>query len=261
MTSAHQPSVDDWDDDYVFEQFSSSDLRYRPDPLTSSSSRFLGASRSEIVRAKIASLEAAIAADKASLQADLRLARHLAICSPFLSSTRARIQDAVDPLARRVRATRLSVCRNVLMREVLARDLLAEEREAQRARQQPRSAMTRTRSERPPSPAVSATDEDAADLWRRPSRTRMRRSMTDGGLAMVELASLPGGPSRSETPTTATTSVHPGREDRQRMEGEDRDDEEEATPWEATRAGKRVSLVHVDLPAVRAPGLHSEMRS
>ena len=71
-----------------------------------------------------------------SLAADLRTVRNLAILTPFTSASRARVQQAVQPVAKRIRTTRQTIARLICCRECLCRDLLASERSTLRERQQ-----------------------------------------------------------------------------------------------------------------------------
>jgi hypothetical protein len=128
-----------WEDDYVFKPSSEATAEVRARTLSHKPvvdnindhgrHHHQHVSRSDIVRSKVAELDAQIASENASLQADLRIARNLAVLTPFLSSTRQRIEQAVEPVAKRVRRTRQLLCKTVLWREVLSRDLLAEDRE------------------------------------------------------------------------------------------------------------------------------------
>jgi Pleckstrin homology domain len=86
-------------------------------------------SRADIVRSKLAELDVQIASESASLEADLRIARNLAILTPYSNSTRQRIEQAIAPVVKRVRQSRQLLCKKVLWREVLSRDLLAEDRD------------------------------------------------------------------------------------------------------------------------------------
>ncbi|GAA5880074.1 hypothetical protein JCM3774_003300 [Rhodotorula dairenensis] len=88
--------------------------------------------RAEALRTKIGELDAIIRRTKEDLQADLRLAKHLAVLTPFRSATRERILAALPPIEKRVRHHRMQLAKFVGYREVLSRDLLVEDREAER---------------------------------------------------------------------------------------------------------------------------------
>ncbi|GAA5990108.1 hypothetical protein JCM10908_005824 [Rhodotorula pacifica] len=88
--------------------------------------------RAESLRTKIGELDAIIRVTKENLQADLRLAKHLAVLTPFRSSTRERILAALPPIEKRVRHHRMQLAKFVGYREVLSRDLLVEDRESER---------------------------------------------------------------------------------------------------------------------------------
>ncbi|TKA55999.1 hypothetical protein B0A53_01702 [Rhodotorula sp. CCFEE 5036] len=94
-----------------------------PAPLTA---------RAESLRAKIGELDAIIRTTKENLQADLRIAKHLAVLTPFRTSTRERILAALPPIEKRVRHHRMQLAKFVGYREVLSRDLLVEDRESER---------------------------------------------------------------------------------------------------------------------------------
>ncbi|KAK4699894.1 hypothetical protein P7C70_g6361, partial [Phenoliferia sp. Uapishka_3] len=111
-----------------------------PEPSTSTpSSPLIGSerdpdTRAEILRTIIAELETKIRTVKGELHADLRLARNLAVLTPFMRSTRERIQASIGPIEKRVRHTRMDLAKLVCHREVLTRELLVEDRESQRTR-------------------------------------------------------------------------------------------------------------------------------
>ncbi|BGP25923.1 hypothetical protein JCM10295v2_004866 [Rhodotorula toruloides] len=88
--------------------------------------------RADLLRARINNLDAEIRSAKERLQADLRLAKHLAILTPFRSTTRERVLMAIPPIEKRVRHTRMHLAKLICYREVLSRDLLVEDREAER---------------------------------------------------------------------------------------------------------------------------------
>ncbi|GAA5852443.1 hypothetical protein JCM8547_006785 [Rhodosporidiobolus lusitaniae] len=88
--------------------------------------------RADLLRTKINELDAEIARARAVLQVDLRLAKHLAILTPFKSQTRERVLTAIPPIEKRVRHARMNLAKLVCYREVLSRDLLVEDRETER---------------------------------------------------------------------------------------------------------------------------------
>ncbi|GAA5832425.1 hypothetical protein JCM11251_006450 [Rhodosporidiobolus azoricus] len=88
--------------------------------------------RADLLRSKIAELDVEINRVRERLRADLRLAKHLGILTPFKSSTRERVLTAIPPIEKRVRYARMTVAKLVCYREVLSRDLLVEDREAER---------------------------------------------------------------------------------------------------------------------------------
>ncbi|BGP41544.1 hypothetical protein JCM10449v2_005535 [Rhodotorula kratochvilovae] len=88
--------------------------------------------RADLLRTRIQQLDGEIRAAKQALQADLRLAKHLAILTPFRHTTRERVLTAIPPIEKRVRHARMQLAKLVCYREVLSRDLLVEDREAER---------------------------------------------------------------------------------------------------------------------------------
>ncbi|WAR54978.1 hypothetical protein PtB15_4B596 [Puccinia triticina] len=77
----------------------------------------------DLVRAQIVSLEGQILAAKTELNEDLRLARNLAVLTPFQFSTRSKLQLAIMPVANRVRNSRSQLSKLVCYREIFVRDL------------------------------------------------------------------------------------------------------------------------------------------
>lgn len=59
------------------------------------------------VQRKIQELGSQIRQAKEALQADLRLAKHLAILTPFRHTTRERVLTAIPPIEKRVRYARI----------------------------------------------------------------------------------------------------------------------------------------------------------
>ncbi|GAA5940665.1 hypothetical protein JCM1841_002015, partial [Sporobolomyces salmonicolor] len=88
--------------------------------------------RADTLRARINELDAEIRQARDAVQTDLRLAKHLAILTPFRSSTREKILTAIPPIERRVRQARMNLVKLICYREVLSRDLLVEDRETER---------------------------------------------------------------------------------------------------------------------------------
>lgn len=56
---------------------------------------------------RISDLDEAIRKVKARVQGDLGLAKHLAILTPFRSSTREKVLTAIPPVEKRIRQTRM----------------------------------------------------------------------------------------------------------------------------------------------------------
>ncbi|GAA6049100.1 hypothetical protein JCM3770_003886 [Rhodotorula araucariae] len=122
-------SVEDNDDDVPLGELSSSrppDLPFAPPapPATPT--------RADLLRKRVQQLDGEIRAAKHALQGDLRLAKHLAILTPFRHTTRERVITAIPPIENRVRHARMQLAKLVCYREVLSRDVLVEDREAER---------------------------------------------------------------------------------------------------------------------------------
>ncbi|CDU23753.1 uncharacterized protein SPSC_02382 [Sporisorium scitamineum] len=86
--------------------------------------------RREMMLTKIAETEVQMERVKARLADEIRLARHFAILTPFLKSTRDRIEMSALPLASRIRALRLEVAKAESRCRILRLDLAAGERVA-----------------------------------------------------------------------------------------------------------------------------------
>ncbi|GAA6003670.1 hypothetical protein JCM10207_003538 [Rhodosporidiobolus poonsookiae] len=117
--------------------------------------------RADLLRTKINELDAQVSRARRELQADLRLAKHLAILTPFRSSTREKVLTAIPPIEKRVRHARMHLAKLVCYREVLSRDLLVEDRETERlvrkhshrrTHSRRTSSIPRNRSPVPPAP-------------------------------------------------------------------------------------------------------------
>ncbi|SPO20708.1 uncharacterized protein UTRI_00184 [Ustilago trichophora] len=110
-----------------------------PRPRSSASHRMSPASsalqkrakaRRELMLTKIAETEVQLERAAARLADEIRLARHFAILTPFLKSTRDRIEMSALPLASRIRALRLDVAKAESRCKILRLDLAAGERVA-----------------------------------------------------------------------------------------------------------------------------------
>ncbi|BGP17796.1 hypothetical protein JCM10213v2_005838 [Rhodosporidiobolus nylandii] len=116
--------------------------------------------RADLLRAKVNELDEEISAAREGLQADLRLARHLAILTPFRSTTRERVLTAIPPIEKRVRHARMHLAKLVCYREVLSRDLLVEDRDTERLIRKQSHHRTHSRRitrTRTPSPHIPAS--------------------------------------------------------------------------------------------------------
>lgn len=85
--------------------------------------------RGAAIQFKISELEEREASIHAQLDADLRTSRNLAILTPFQQSTRARLEEHIPPLARRIKLARLQLAKCECHLEVLRMDLEGDEQE------------------------------------------------------------------------------------------------------------------------------------
>ncbi|KAL7418165.1 hypothetical protein BDY24DRAFT_335085, partial [Mrakia frigida] len=79
-----------------------------------------------LLQFKVDSLQSKISATEMHLNAELRVARNLAVLTPFQRSTRDRIQLAVLPLAKKIRHLRMELARLRCYEEILRTDLQVE---------------------------------------------------------------------------------------------------------------------------------------
>lgn len=106
-----------------------SSASHRTSPASSALQKRAKARR-ELMLTKIAETEAQLERAKSRLADEIRLARHFAILTPFLKSTRDRIEMSALPLADRIRALRLDVAKTEARCKILRLDLAAGERVA-----------------------------------------------------------------------------------------------------------------------------------
>ncbi|KAF8508127.1 hypothetical protein JB92DRAFT_2733475 [Gautieria morchelliformis] len=99
-------------------------------------------SRNDTIQSCVDTLDARINRVQRDLDAELRVARNLAILTPFQRATRDRIQVAVASLAKKVRIMRIDLARLVCYRFVLLTDLAQEEREWEQAKRDALKAAT-----------------------------------------------------------------------------------------------------------------------
>ncbi|BGP33488.1 hypothetical protein JCM10296v2_005292 [Rhodotorula toruloides] len=190
-----RPSIEDRDDETPLSML----MTPRAGPPGTSASGVAGASqpitaRADLLRSQINNLDVEIRTAKEKLQADLRLAKHLAILTPFRSATRERVLMAIPPIEKRVRHTRMHFAKLVCYREVLSRDLLVEDREAERLLR--KHSLHRTHSRR----------TSSVPRQRSPSRQHSRHSSANG----------PARPSQLSHSTTSPRRVKASHTDSER---------------------------------------------
>ena len=86
-------------------------------------------SRYLILQSKIREFDGKLNSTQSQLDADMRAVRSIAVLTPFMRSSRERLQMAVAALGRSIRQLRLEVVKTVCYRDVLAADLTSERRE------------------------------------------------------------------------------------------------------------------------------------
>ena len=230
-------------------------------------------SRSDTLQSRVDTLDIKINRVQRDLDEELRITRNLAILTPFQRATRDRIQVAVTPLAKKIRAIRIDMARMVCYRFVLLTDLAEEEREWEQAKRDALKAATER---------LNATDAqrflENDSSHRRPHR-REEQSTTESFYSALngskgnqqEMTSTPMS-TKSDTDETdfpflpsahqsarrednamgsPTTPTHPDlgslpvAGDHERYYTASETAEEIAEAWNETRAAKRVSLVRL----------------
>lgn len=167
-------------------------------------------------------LESKIQIEQGSLASDLRIVRNLAILTPFTPTARNKIEQALRPVASRIRMTRQLIAKLICYRECLCRDWLAAERDALREKQakgsdQPTLLVLEGLDRYGPAPqsrsrtsdmARSASQDDLARLARSPSL--LRRSLTstsDQASDLGSIAATLGRHADADQPISITTYV------------------------------------------------------
>jgi hypothetical protein len=229
-------------------------------------------SRSETVQSRVDNLDAQIDRVQRNLDAELRVARNLAILTPFQRATRDRIQAAIIPLSKKIRTMRINLAKLVCYRFVLLTDLAEEEREWEQAKRDALKAATQrlnaADAQRGPetnrSPRVSHRREE-------PSTTETFYSALEGlesnqDVMVSTPLSMKSDTDFTEFPFLTNASPSVSREDNATRSpathshsdlgssaggGHERyytaaeTAEEIAEAWNETRAAKRVSLVRL----------------
>lgn len=101
------------------------------EPMSPHSRGLHRGSRNLVIGAKIKDLESKLNSAQYSLDSDVRIARNLAVLTPFQRSTRERLVQAIPALAKRIRSMRMQVAMLTCHRDVLYADMAAEDREWQ----------------------------------------------------------------------------------------------------------------------------------
>lgn len=96
--------------------------------LTADSNPFPQSNRTILLQSTISDLEDRICVAQPLLETKLHFARNIAILTPFQRSTRERLEDAVQNVAKQISQLRLEMSRLICHRNVLLNDVAAEER-------------------------------------------------------------------------------------------------------------------------------------
>ena len=125
-------------------------------------------SRHETIISRVETLNSQIARTQHQLDSELRIARNLAILTPFQCATRNRVQIAIAPLAKKVRAMRIELTKLSCYRFVLLTDLADEERQWEQAKHDALRAATQKLSmtEHPTGPFQVEDDESLKPIHR-----------------------------------------------------------------------------------------------
>ncbi|KIJ45139.1 hypothetical protein M422DRAFT_251332 [Sphaerobolus stellatus SS14] len=235
-------------------------------------------SRVDIIQARVDLLDSRINHLQQDLDDDLRLARNLAILTPFQRTTRDRVQASVLSLAKRVRALRIDLARLVCHRFVLLSDLAGEERDRERAKRDALQAATRRLSieeARPPQLQLTirgpAHPREESNATTASFHTALDGMENDNVLA-TPITMLPSGSHFTSEPqpilpeaVTPTQSPVLKPTELGAVEGHEKfytaveGPEEVAEEWNETRAAKRVSLIRVP-SQVRLAVLNRQLR-
>ena len=238
--------------------------------------------RSDVLIAKIKDLDSRITNTRLQLDADLRAVRSLAILTPFQQATRNRLQEALRPLAKRIKLCRLDLAKLECHRDILRDDLAAGEHDWESTKDAIAKAARRAYASNPrrnlfqvqqitdpPEDRPTLAPEAASTDWE-PSRAGsvqqgLSHSTPVGNLPpMKEGVELkvdevsnpqlsPSLSSRGKRPRFSedssdgvTTSVQ-----HERFVTALESPHEEAEEWNKTKAAKRVSLVRMPMDALR----------
>jgi hypothetical protein len=198
------------------------------------------------LKAKIEELDSRIRILDGQLQEHLRLSRNIATLTPFLKSTRDKLQAHALSLSKRVLHSRLDLAKVQCHRRILAADLESTRRDEEAS--QHRHKLTRNASfyalfsSRTP----TATLVDGANV-------QWNNSSTVLGMSVPALPRTSSSVSRTSlwgdgSPDSRSQSFSDRDPLLQGPVGEQRnssDEGEQAEEWYRTRAGHRVSLVDV----------------
>ena len=226
-------------------------------------------SRSQTLQSRVGTLDDQVNRLQRELDSELRVARNLAILTPFQRATRDRIQVAVAPLAKKIRTNRINLAKLICYRFVLLTDLAEEEREWEQAKRDALKAAnkrlnaadvqqlpesdglsqrTHIHEESTTQSFYSALDELEGNQELNAFRPVSKTDNTEFPLLPVSNSTVHLVDSAIRSPTSHTQS---DPDSYMAVDGHERfytaieTPEEIAAAWNETRAAKRVSLVRL----------------
>lgn len=234
-------------------------------PETPSLRRLSG--RSDVLTAKIKDLESRITTTRLQLDADLRAVRSLAILTPFQQATRNRLQEALRPLAKRIKLCRLDLAKLECHQDILRDELAAGEQDWESTKDVIAKAAKRAYASNPRRNLVQVQQITG------PPEPSKAGSVPQGLSHSTSVGSLPSTEEGIELKVADVSSPQPSpsrstRGKRPRFSEDSSDGvtasvqherfvtalespHEEAEEWNKTKAAKRVSLVRMPMDALR----------
>lgn len=237
-------------------------------PKTPSLRRLSG--RSDVLTVKIKDLESKITTTRLQLDADLRAVRSLAILTPFQQATRNRLQEALRPLAKRIKLCRLDLAKLECHQDILRDELAAGKQDWESTKDVIAKAARRAYASNPRRNLIQVQQITGGSTdWEPPTAGSVRQDLShstsvgslpltkEGNeLKVIEVSNPQLSPSRSvrgkrprfseDSSDGVTMSVQ-----HERFVTALESPHEEAEEWNKTKAAKRVSLVRMPMDALR----------
>ncbi|KAF8523156.1 hypothetical protein BU17DRAFT_44111 [Hysterangium stoloniferum] len=225
-------------------------------------------SRADVIQTRVDLLDARVSRIQRELDEELRVARNLAILTPFQRTTRDRVQLGIVPLTKKIKSMRIDLAKCQCYRFVLLSDMAEEERQWERVKRDALHAATRRLSIA--EPRLSPKIDKHMDIHREPSTSW---STTDSFHTAIDIDPKEDYPESSSPTVSSHGSRRPSRlhtnfilnsltptqspmdtsfdgsspivDGHERFYTAIETAEEIAEEWNETRAAKRVSLVRV----------------